>query len=594
MKRNHLKKAILLGLIAASIHAPVWAEDSTTVKYDHNLWGADINESIGNTGTITHLIVDASKLTANGQGQVGIGYKGEVDVVNGDLTVLASSNGIASGFAANDSLTILANNVNITSDDNGIFKALEGGKTDSIISIGLKGDSSSDDRLINSLTIEAKGQGIDNKNSEVHVYGSKTSTISIHSIGTAGEMEDQAAVNTGREDGNYDGKTTIDGHSINLTADGGSGIMTSTANSETTITASGSITITSKDGGKTIKNETTGAETEIENAGINNMAGITKVTAENGITITSSKYGILAQNSKDNATSTTSNDSSESPASVYVTSTNGNNVIQAALETVDAAAAIDAEAPDGSEGTADPQEPRQYGTKHAIKAEGGAQVKVSALNGDNELYGVIYAKNADTAVTVDHNEIDSDGKVTGTGSGSNYIYSAAHGSTDDVGDRENVVAALYAQDKGRITITAGTDGINYIETYYPGLEAARDGTDETDGTKDSRSERTIWAQRGGQIDIKGTTIIRSSNAENFYENGYATNSRGIAITAGTGIDLEDPKHGYTGKDGQQHAFYENDILADVDTVLGYRSSVDLKYGAGSEITAISSPAMAAK
>lgn len=215
-----------------------------------------------------------------------------------------------------------------------------------------------------------------------------------------------------------------------------------------------------------------------------------------------------------------------------MTSNGGKNVIQAALETVDAAAAIDAADQDDSEGTADPQEPRQYGTKHAIKAAGGAQVKVAALNGNNELYGVIYAKNADTAVTVNHNAVDSDGTLI-QGSGSNYIYSAAHGSTDEVGDRQKVVAALYAQDNGQITITAGTDGINYIETYYPELEAAEAARDGTSETEDPGSERTIWAQRGGQIDITGTTIIRSSNAENFYENGYATNSRGIAITAGS-------------------------------------------------------------
>ena len=33
MKRNHLKKAILLGLIAASIHAPVWAESELFMDY---------------------------------------------------------------------------------------------------------------------------------------------------------------------------------------------------------------------------------------------------------------------------------------------------------------------------------------------------------------------------------------------------------------------------------------------------------------------------------------------------------------------------------------------------------------------------------
>lgn len=528
MKRNHLKKAILLGLIAASIHAPVWAEPEPF----EGLW--DPNNHPGE-------IVGENLTIINTDG-VGIGYTGPVTVKpddagnGGDLSVTAGSNGIQSGYSKEAQIDILANTVTIDSGDNGIFTTVEGGWP-STVNIG------SSSRTVNSFKIEADGQGIDNKNGSVAIYGSTDSTITICSKGYDGaENEDQSAVNAGRNKDTYPtGITSIEGGTITLSSEGGSGIITRTEGSSTTIIAHDRISISSDNIDPDLSDPDSGKYEykDIENAGINNMAGITKVTAENGITITSSKYGILAQNSKDNATSTTSNDSSESPASVYVTSTNGNNVIQAALETVDAAAAIDAEAPDGSEGTADPQEPRQYGTKHAIKAEGGAQVKVSALNGDNELYGVIYAKNADTAVTVDHNEIDSDGKVTGTGSGSNYIYSAAHGSTDEVGNREKVVAALYAQDKGQITITAGTDGINYIETYYPELEAVkaneavRDGTDEADGTKDSSSERTIWAQRGGRIDITGTTIIRSSNAENFYENGYATNSRGIAITAGS-------------------------------------------------------------
>lgn len=562
MKRNHLKKAILLGLIAASIHAPVWAYTGT---WDPN---AHSEEIVGD-------------LTIESTG-IGIGYTGTVIVTpdenshDGDLSVIAGSNGIQSGYSEGARIDILANTVTIDSGDNGIFTTVEDGWP-STVNIG------SSSSTVNSFKIEAKGQGIDNKNGTVNVFGSNESDIDIHSYGYDGaENEDQSAVNAGRNKDTYTtGITSIEGGTITLSSEGGSGIITRTEKSSTTIIAHDRISISSDNIDPDLSDPDAGKYEykDIENAGINNMAGITKVTAENGITITSSKYGILAQNSKDNATSTTSNDSSESPASVYVTSTNGNNVIQAALETVDAAAAIDAEAPDGSEGTADPQEPRQYGTKHAIKAEGGAQVKVSALNGDNELYGVIYAKNADTAVTVDHNAVDSNGNPI-QGSGSNYIYSAAHGSTDEVGNREKVVAALYAQDKGQINITAGEGGINYIETYYPELESAEETQDETE---DPGSERTIWAQRGGQIDITGTTIIRSSNAENFYENGYATNSRGIAITAGTGIDLEDPKHGYTGKDGKQHAFYEDDILADVDTVLGYRSSVDLKYGAGSEI-----------
>lgn len=517
MKRNHLKKAILLGLIAASIHAPVWAEDSTTPTVQQEtvgaLWGDSWNgeKIVGSANNPMDLIINAND-------NVGIGYNGTVNVVNGNLTVNTNNNGIYVGYIKEAKIDILANNVKIESKQNGIYMSIENGGYGTL-NIG---ESDETGRKINNLTITSHGQGIDNKNGTVNIYGSADSNITISSEGYMGsESEDQSAINAGRTkdpDNITDGTTTIEGGTITLSSNGGSGTLTRTENSSTTIIADKSISISSNHLHPEASNPDNGIYVykKIENAGINNMAGATTVTTGTGLSITSSQSGILAQS-----------------GTVNVTSNGGKNVIQAALETVDAAAAIDAADQDDSEGTADPQEPRQYGTKHAIKAAGGAQVKVAALNGNNELYGVIYAKNEDTDVTVEANSAKT---VTEKGSGSNYIYSAAHGSTDEVGNREKVVAALYAQDKGTINITAGTDGLNYIETYYPELkavkaaEAARDGTSETE---DPGSERTIWAQRGGRIDITGTTIIRSSNAENFYENGYATNSRGIAITAGS-------------------------------------------------------------
>lgn len=514
MKRNHLKKAILLGLIAASIHAPVWAEDSTTPTVQQEtvgaLWGDSWNgeKIVGSANNPMDLIINAND-------NVGIGYNGTVNVVNGNLTVNTNNNGIYVGYIKEAKIDILANNVKIESKQNGIYMSIENGGYGTL-NIG---ESDETGRKINNLTITSHGQGIDNKNGTVNIYGSADSNITISSEGYMGsESEDQSAVNTGRNKNNTitDSTTYIKGGTIELSSNGGSGTLTRTENSSTTIIADKSISISSNHLHPEASNPDKGIYVykTIENAGINNMAGATTVTTGTGLSITSSQSGILAQS-----------------GTVNVTSNGGKNVIQAALETVDAAAAIDAADQDDSEGTADPQEPRQYGTKHAIKAAGGAQVKVAALNGNNELYGVIYAKNEGTDVTVDHN-VDSNGNQI-QGSGSNYIYSAAHGSTDEVGNREKVVAALYAQDKGQITIKAGTDGINYIETYYPELEAAEAARDETGETEDPGSERTIWAQRGGRIDITGTTIIRSSNAENFYENGYATNSRGIAITAGS-------------------------------------------------------------
>lgn len=551
MKRNHLKKAILLGLIAASIHAPVWAESEPF----YGLWDPNDHpdEIVGEDLTI---------INTDG---VGIGYtSGNVTVKpddagnGGDLSVTASSNGIGSEESSAP-IKILANNVTITSTGtNGIFTGVGGTNNGVVIgSISTEENPNAEDRPVNSLTINAHGQGIDNKHGSVAIYGSTDSTITICSEGYNGEeSEDQSAVNTGRNKNNTitDSTTYIKGGTIELSSNGGSGTLTRTENSSTTIIADKSISISSNHLHPEASNPDKGIYVykTIENAGINNMAGTTTVTTGTGLSITSSQSGILAQS-----------------GTVNVTSNGGKNVIQAALETVDAAAAIDAADQDDSEGTADSQELRQYGTKHAIKAAGKSKVHVSALKGDNALYGVIYAKNEGTDVTVDHNVVDSDGNPI-QGSGSNYIYSAAHGSTDEVGNREKVVAALYAQDKGQITITAGEGGINYIETYYPELEAAEAARDETGETEDPGSERTIWAQRGGRIDITGTTIIRSSNAENFYENGYATNSRGIAITAGS------EKITNTGTEDSEEKI---DEVSDEN-----RSKVNLTYGGGASIT----------
>lgn len=216
-----------------------------------------------------------------------------------------------------------------------------------------------------------------------------------------------------------------------------------------------------------------------------------------------------------------------------------------------------------------------FGGGHAIQADTSATVNLNATAGDNILAGVIYAKDDGTNVTLDHNIMDDNGDIVEKGSGSNYIYSSAHGSTDGVSDRSSVVAALYAQNKGQIDVIAGEGGINHIETSYTDLDDSETSTD---------SERTVWAQRGGKVNIEGTTIIKSSNAEDFYdEGGYATNSRGVAITAGSGVDLDDREHGYTDANENKHAFFENGVLADVDKVLGYRSEVNLNYGAGSAI-----------
>ena len=190
-----------------------------------------------------------------------------------------------------------------------------------------------------------------------------------------------------------------------------------------------------------------------------------------------------------------------------------------------------------------------YGTGHAIQAISTSKIDLNAKNGDNTLAGVIYAKDDGTVVNLKH-EV-SDGNA---GNGSNYIYSSAHGSDDSVGDRSNVVAALYAQNSGVINVIAGKDGYNYIATD------TELGAGET--------EQTVWAQQGGKINIDGQTTIVASNAD-VNTNNIGDNSLGIAITAGTGdiSGLEELPPLNTTQDG-------NEI----------RSTVNITNASGSSIT----------
>ena len=448
-------------------------------------------------------IVKADDVIVDGE----IGYGGKIELEKGYKLIFNSSgNGIYSDYGGN--FNIIADDIEITTEENGLFAALEGGGKGTVT-------FGSTSREIENLIINTKGQGFDNKSGTVNIYGSHTSNIFVHSVGVPGEYnEDQSAVNTGRV-GSADGTTFITGGNIILKADGGSGIITRTDNSSTNIKADNNIAIYSNH----LDPETNEYKT-ISNAGINNMAGITTITSNNaGIDITSSQYGILAQKGEVNVTSYTG------------------NTVNAASEITDSSEVI---AP-------------YYGSKHSIKAEGQAEVNMNAMAGNNALYGVIYAKDAGTVVTLNHNVTDAEGNVT-AGTGDNIIMSSAHGSEDNIGDRSHVVAALYAQSKGKINVTAGEGGVNYIASDYT-FEHEED------------SEHTVWAQRGGIIEIKGSTIIKSSNAENYYaEGGYNTNSRGIAITAGSDEIITDEE--------------TNNMVTVADED---RSRVNLEYGAGSAI-----------
>lgn len=427
MKRNHLKKAILLGLIAASIHAPVWAEDSTTPTVQQEtvgaLWGDSWNgeKIVGSANNPMDLIINAND-------NVGIGYNGTVNVVNGNLTVNTNNNGIYVGYIKEAKIDILANNVKIESKQNGIYMSIENGGYGTL-NIG---ESDETGRKINNLTITSHGQGIDNKNGTVNIYGSADSNITISSEGYMGsESEDQSAINAGRTkdpDNITDGTTTIEGGTITLSSNGGSGTLTRTEDSSTTIIAHDNISISSNHLHPENSDPDSGIYVykTIENAGINNIAGTTTVEAENDISITSSQYGILAQS-----------------GTVNVKSNAGSNIIRAFT---------------------------------AITPEGDS--------------------------------------------------AAAEETAEEEAAEKRDAVAVYAKDNAVINLTAGTDGVNYIATEI----AKKDST---------ANERTIWAQRGGKINIKGQTFIIASNANTYTEDAIEGeeqvkgNAVGIAITAGS-------------------------------------------------------------
>lgn len=338
-----------------------------------------------------------------------IGYAGIIKLdPNHKLTIESNGNGIYSGWNKDAKFDIIADDIEIiTHSGNGIYMSLEN-EGNGILTIGEEAETG---RKINNLTINSHGQGIDNKNGSVTIYGSDESKISIHSDGYKGDYnEDQSAVNTGRLKDEYypakTGSTFIEGGTIELSSDGGSGTLTRTDKSSTTIIAHDSISISSNHLHPENSDPDSGIYVykTIENAGINNIAGTTTVEAENDISITSSQYGILAQS-----------------GTVNVKSNAGSNIIRAFT---------------------------------AITPEGDS--------------------------------------------------AAAEETAEEEAAEKRDAVAVYAKDNAVINLTAGTDGVNYIATEI----AKKDST---------ANERTIWAQRGGKINIKGQTFIIASNANTYTE-----------------------------------------------------------------------------
>ena len=267
--KKNLERAIILGLIlSTSVYGTALARDGIFTN------GFDETVENGN------LEITTDKTN------IGIGFNGKVEVKNGDLIINSASNSVQSGYTENATVTILANKVEMTSGDNGIFTTTEADYKSTVF-IGTK------DRNITGLTITAGGQGIDNKNGNVYIYGNKNSTISISSTNESGDMENQASINNAVEDG----IVTVNGGSIILEADGGNGItngekmifgfIPSGVDSETTLN-SNSVTINASvngvynnKGSITLNTNGTNIINADENAVYNHGSGTININATN-------------------------------------------------------------------------------------------------------------------------------------------------------------------------------------------------------------------------------------------------------------------------------------------------------------------------
>ena len=200
-RRKNLERAVILGLLlSTSVYGSVWAIENTTP-----IQKPDLNEIIEEGDW--KITTDKSALA----------YNGLVDIKNGDLIIIANgagSNGIEAGYMEDGpaKLQIYANDINITSGANGLFTVLY--KEEYVLDKGGDILLGSNDKKITGLTMNVGGQGIDNKNGNVYIYGADDSIFTIHSLNTSGDDLNQAAINN-----SCNGQVILTGGSLSLTTE---------------------------------------------------------------------------------------------------------------------------------------------------------------------------------------------------------------------------------------------------------------------------------------------------------------------------------------------------------------------------------------
>lgn len=421
----------------------------------------------------------------------------ELTANNGNNIINVVDDGIYVEADSSKDITLTATNNEITVGNNGIDHR----GTGTVKLTATNGDNTivkNDDYIkIPRVNEGASNHGVKNQGS---------GTISLSANNNTVNVADYAVYNV--DNGSITLEATNDNNLTGSDSNNGSGIVSGTKGKETT-----GITKVTAGNNNTIAGGHNGIET---------YGGTVEVTATNGQnSISGVNYGIYNKGTvnvtakDDNVISSSNGNGINTEAgTVEVTSINGQNSIYGMETGLFANASNISLKAKGNTLLAGNRNEQGFGDGHAIKASGESIVNLAAIYGDNNVYGVIYAKDTGTEVNLKSK------------TGSNIILSSAHGSSDGVGDRTKVVAAVYAQNNGVVNITAGTNGYNYIAT-------------DATLTADEDREQTVWAQQGGKINIDGQTTIIASNVNNNTDIAETTteqdgNSLGIAITAGTG------------------------------------------------------------
>ena len=472
MRRKNLERAVILGmLLSTSVYGSAWAE---------TIGGQQGELDIRRTGE--NLIVKSD-------GNIGLEFDGIVDIKkdengNGGKLIIEvtgdGANAIAAYAKDNALFTVLADEIDITSGDNGLVTLPEGSSHASVV-LG------SEERKIQNLSIYAGGQGIDNKNGDVYIYGADDSIIRITSNTKGGINFNQAAVNN-----ESDGNIVISGGSVYLKTESsvlkfGDGITNS---------KSGTVTVTAND--KVIM--------DVTRHGINNTNGIVTLNTNGSNSITADENAVYNHGSGTITISATAGTGDEG-ISTLANYEDYNNKLVGGKNGVQS----------DSTGTTNVIAANNNviaGTKNGILSDGAGTITVTA--GNNNTIGQ-YTDGSGNIVTSDTGINVTKGTVSVTASGDNVI------NTSNIGIR--------VLNGGKVNLAA-TNGNNTIKTTKYGVYAYNSGEvylKATSGNNTVSSDNTGIFVNSASITLDaGNTNKVTGNAWGI----YADSSAVVALSAG--------------------------------------------------------------